>query len=405
MRKGISFYYDKNENIKDENRDLTIIEQVYAKEKRYKIKCNKCGFDSGEYYRKGIKYEEYTVSEYNLKDGQGCPCCCKFPQIVVCNINSIYTKEPWLITQFGMSEEFAKSHTPQSNEMVDVKCFNCGKKHTKKCSDLFKNRNMQCVCGDGYSKGHKFVYNLLTQLKVSFKDNYTPKWSCYFHKYKNKETHGEYDFIIEEMKLIIEFDGEFHREDNHMNGKSAEISKYEDNQKDFMAISNGYEIIRIDNVGSIRRNCENKLNNVFNLTDIDWNECERFSISSKVAEACNIWSENNGNITTVKIGEIIGADKGTVRRYLETGNDINLCNPPYNPKNEMKKCLNMGIEATKKAIEVYNENDEFMGVYESASYIDKNSLFLFGIHFDFRGISSVCNGKTKTHKGFKFKFA
>ena len=118
-----SFKLKIGDKIKDEGRDITIIDREYRETKYtngksinykwYKYRCNKCGWDEG-----------WIVEGSLLKQKQGCSCCRGFT--VVENINSIWTTDRWMC-DLGLSEEDAKTHTKCSRDKVFVVCPKCGK--------------------------------------------------------------------------------------------------------------------------------------------------------------------------------------------------------------------------------------------------------------------------------------
>ena len=74
------------------------------------------------------------------------------------------------------------------------------------------------------------------------------------------------DFIIEDIKVWIEFDGEFHYNDFYKDG-SYETLKYHDKLKDEYAKEHGWRLIRIryweyDNIENILDEILNKSNEV-----------------------------------------------------------------------------------------------------------------------------------------------
>lgn len=88
------------QTFKDENRDMTIIDECHItnsvgkKVIHYRYKCNLCGFDSGVHYKNGEYKNEFWLSKSSLIRGTGCGCCCNNPQIVVEGINDIPTTTP-----------------------------------------------------------------------------------------------------------------------------------------------------------------------------------------------------------------------------------------------------------------------------------------------------------------------
>lgn len=82
------FKYKIGARIKDDTRDLTVLDQKREKskdgctQKFYLLKCNLCGYT----------HWKRETGLYDLKSG--CPACCPTPRIVVKGINDIATTDP-----------------------------------------------------------------------------------------------------------------------------------------------------------------------------------------------------------------------------------------------------------------------------------------------------------------------
>lgn len=234
-----SFRVNIGDVINSNNRDLIIIDRKREKDKTgrwwkyYRYKCQKCGFECGEYYSTKDKqfYKEYWIEENHLLSReQGCSCCSN--QIVVEGINDIPTTAPWMIKYFQGGYDEAKKYHSQSNQKVNFKCPDCGKikNKTLPICELYKRNSISCsYCGDGLSYPEKFMFNILKQLNVDFETEKKFKWCKY--KFKNKMRQGRYDFYIPSMNLIIEMDGGWHYKDNSKSGQTKEESEFIDNEK------------------------------------------------------------------------------------------------------------------------------------------------------------------------------
>jgi very-short-patch-repair endonuclease len=267
---------------------------------------------------------------------------------------------------------------------------------------LYRTHSIGCACGDGVSYPNKFMYNLLTQLKVKFISEYTPVWV------KPKL----YDFYIPSLNLIIEMDGYFHSNYNNMNGQSKEESKSIDNQKDQLAKQHNIKMIRIDcdykssnRFDYIKENILNsELLEYFNLKYIDWIKIEKFTASNLVKEVCKI-KNDNPNIITREICELVGLKKCCVIKYLKQGTKLGWCY--YNPKDEQEKSnIKRGEflkQITSKKVEIFID-DKSLGIFESENELARKSECLFGIKLDSKNISATLHGKQRTHKGFTFQF-
>jgi len=359
--------------------------------KYYKYKCNRC------------RYNEGWIVEYDLLKGHGCSCCHGLTTVL--GINTIWDTARWMC-DLGVSEEDAKTHTHGSNNKVSVICPDCKLEKMVKICDLYTNHSISCKCGDGFSYGHKYIFSLLTQLKQDFIDNYTFDWCKFYNLYKEKEVSGEYDFILEDKNIIIEVDGGFHRTDNNRSGQTKEESIFLDNEKDKLALDNGYKVIRIiyndDNLNIKQNIILNKyLNILFDLSNIDWTKCEEFALSNRVKEACKL-KNNNLEMTTTEIGLILNISSDSVRNYLKKGNKLGWCY--YNAKEEqIRNSIKTGYKVTKK-IEVF-KNGESLGVFESIKCLIDKSKKILEVQLCRNGIREQIKNNTESYKGFTFNIS
>jgi len=404
-----NFKIEIGTTLKDEKRDITIIDRKHRKDKNerkrkyYKYKCNnkKCGFSCEEYYKNGEYKKEYWIEESSLIRGNGCACCCVPSQIVVPDINSIVANEEtyWMIPYFQGGWDKAKMYTPQSSLKLKFKCPDCGRVKNKplSISNIYTNHSIGCQCGDKISYPSKIVYNLLEQLNVDFKTEYSPEWI----------SPRLYDFYfkLNNEKFIIETDGGWHKQDNKMSGITKEESQRLDNYKDKLAQEHGIKVIRIDcefsELNFIKNNIlRSRVNDIFNLSNIDWLKCEEFALSNLCKKACEI-KRNNSKMTTTTIGEIMKLDKGTIRKYLIKGTKLGWCE--YDKDYEKRSSLNKGRIKKRKPVEIFKDGIS-LGIFPSCAELERQSEELFGVKLDYRNISSVCLDKVKTHKGFTFKY-
>ena len=278
------------------------------------------------------------------------------------------------------------------------KCCQCGwDKGEIRENDIKKNNKGSCPrCGDGNSYPNKFIYNLLEQLCIDFKTEYSPEWI------KPKR----YDFYIPSMKIIIEADGKFHKMDNYMSGQTREESEYIDCIKDIKAKEQGLSIVRIDcnksDMEYIKGNIlKSKLNNYFDFKNIDWLECHKYSSSSRVIEACNIWNDKEEWETTKTLCERMRISDITFSKFLKQGSLIGLCD--YNPEYEKIKGEIRGQKSQCKPVEIF-KNGVSLGKFESASDLERQSEELFGVKLNKQRIGYVARGMTPSYKNYTFKY-
>lgn len=404
------FKKEIDEHIKDDKRDLIITDREYrfkerkpdkkgrvytTKGKWYRYTCNKCGWTEG-----------WIIESALITQDVGCSCC--NGKTIVPEINSIYAKAPWMMK--WISEEDAKKYTCGNKIKVKVKCPDCGNIKTNAISDIYKNKSIGCNCGDGFSYGHKYVYSLLRQLNLAFEEEVAFNWCEFYNKYKKRLYKGKYDFVIEDKKIIIEVDGDFHRRNNSMSGQTKEESKFIDSEKDRLARENGYKVIRIFydslNVEIEKHIRSSELNEIFNLESVDTYFCEEFALNNnKIKDVCNYWNNKENWETTGTLAKEFNTNKNTIRKYLSKGTKLGWTN--YNPKEEAERIRIQNANTNKitriKTVEVFKDGNS-LGIFRSLSELSNVSEDVFGVRLQCGKISMVCNGKKPQYKGFTFKY-
>ena len=388
LRKTTSnFKSEIGQTFKDEKRDLIITDREHRKDKNgqnrkwYKYACNKCGWTEG------------LIEESHLLEGVGCACCSN--RKAVLGINTIWDTDRWMC-DLGVSEEDAKTHTHSSNDKITVICPDCGRVKPTKIviNNIYNKHSIGCTCGDNVSYSEKLIYSLLNQLKVNFITQYITKWS------NNKR----YDFYFNynNESYVIEVNGIQHYKESPR-GRKLQEEQSNDKYKKELAILNGikeenYIVIdcRKSELDFIKNNILNsRLNEIFDLSKIDWLKCEKFTLSNLVKQTCDIKKENP-DMTTTEISKTINISRDTVRNYLKKGTKLDWCY--YNPK----------IEKTKsdfKGKQVYIlKNGKCLGLFSSCSELSRRSRELFGVELDSKRISDVANNKIKLYRGFIFKY-
>lgn len=388
------FKYEIGESFKDDKRNITIIDRFKKErttlnkkiiDKMYVCKCNKCG-------------GSITINESNISS-QGCGIC--NGKIVVPGINSILDTHKWLVDDFGLDEDFAKTHTYGTRDKGLFVCKDCGNKKEVDTYSVVKGRSIGCSCGDGISYPEKFIMCLLKQLNIEFKTQLSKTELEWCDKYR-------YDFYIPEYNMIIETHGEQHYRDNSNFKVSLKEVQENDRIKKELALNNGIEnyIVldcRKSELEWIKNSIFNsKLIKYFDLSNIDWLRCEEFALKNIVKEVC-LLKKNNPNMTTGEIGNIIDISYDNARAYLKKGAKLGWCD--YNPKEELKKTwIKKGQVLNKgKEVEIFKDNKS-LGIFKSCADLSRQSEKLFGVKLDGSNISAVCNGKFKTHKGFTFRY-
>lgn len=388
---------------KDEKRDLVITDREYRKSRNhknadlkwYKYTCNKCGWTEGW-------IEESNLLGCYTRNGNGCSCCAG--SVAVLGINTIWDTDRWMC-DLGMSEGDSKKYTKSTGKKIEVTCPDCGKKKKMIISSINRRKSISCTCGDGNSYISKYILSVLTQLQTGFDTEVKYDWNKYINPLKNnKLSQASVDFVlyIEKREIPLEADGGWHRKDNKMSGQTKEHSEYIDKQRDDNCLKYlGEETIRISDEGDIRNNILNsKLNELFDLSKVNWEKCEEFALKNIVKEACE-YKGDNPNLSTRDIGLLIDKDMSTIHKWLKKGTKLGWCN--YDPKEEMRRISSGKTVWNKKKIEIFKEDVSF-GIFESMTELERQSEELFGVKLLRNGISRVCSEKRKQYKGFIFKY-
>lgn len=418
-KRKIYFKYKLGDRIIDDNKDITILARKITHEKQrkeyvksYKIKCNKCGFNSSYscYRVNGTYLKEYWLPE---RGKFSCPCCCNSTKIVQYGINSIYNTDEWMV-KFFVDKELPKKITSNSNIKRLVECPYCHTRKYKSPRDIYRDHSIGCVCSKGKSFYEKCFGNICQQLSeqfgYQFDSEITPDW-CVFPDYiTSQQRSGRYDFqpnIL--LNIYVELDGDFHRENNRLSGQSFLESQYIDKQKDELANKNGFLVIRIicDKKNTFKNNVIESMTPYFDLSKVNFEKAFEFAEGKIFEDICN--DKNNG-LTIKEISEKYGISTDTVRRKVKCGKKLGKCD--YDPKNENKKIFsktgkknknNLQPGNNKKQIEISFDKINWEK-YESMQELINISLEKFGHKFVASCISRVCHGTRDNYLGYYFRF-
>ncbi|MBS4840165.1 hypothetical protein [Clostridium sp.] len=383
--------YLVNDIIKNEKVNLQIIklDKDNRGQKYYKYRCLKCGNID-------------KIYEGQLKKGGNCNVCGTSPKKVQKETNSIWKTNPELIRYIVNKEDLYK-YSKGSRVKVLTKCPNCEQERkiaiTKLCT-----RNFSCTnCNDGISYGEKFMFYLLCELTAVFENRKIFEWSKKV-KYNIPKLCGTkiYDFYIPSLKCIIETNGEQHYKKTYRGNRTYEEEVENDKLKEKIAKENGigyYISINSSekNMNFIKNNImESKLNELFDLSNIDWLKCDNFARKSRIKEASEIWNSGNHNCT--EIGKIMKLDRHTIYSYLKKSSKLKWCN--YEEAKLNKKEINKSKKEWSKSIICL----ETGRIFNSANECERVSIEVFGVRLIHSMISLVCTGKRKQYKGYHFKF-
>ena len=355
-------YYFKCSNNKHKS-ELFLISRITQKNKYYNLSCKKCN-----------SFGQYLLDTYG-------------------NLDMWSDKND--MSPFEISK--------MSGKKVILVCENCGRDKSIVCNSFVNRKGIGCSCDDKQSYPNKFITSFLSKICSSFKTEKTFSWS------KGKR----YDHYIPSLNLIIEANGMQHYDGGFarmgVGGRTLEEEQENDKLKKELALRNGIKhYIELDcresEVEWIKNSVMNselpKLLN-FKEDDIDWIECGKFATKNLIKEVCNAWNmasyKNTNNLSSM-----FGLCRSTVIRYLNKGAILGWCE--YNPKEESLKSITRITKILSKQLEVFDMNDNSLGVFKSCNELERISESIFGTKLNASGISLVCTGKKKTYKGFKFKY-
>lgn len=369
---------------------ITIIDKEYRLEKSnnqnvkwYKYKCSKCGWNDG------------WITESRISSGGRCSCC--HGKTTVYGINSICDTDMYLVDEFGLDLEFAKTNSRGTNNKGLFTCMFCGYKRKVSPNYVIKNKKVPCSCGDSYSFGEKFMMSILNQLGVKY---ITELSKSIFKWCKNYR----YDFYIPERDLIIEIHGKQHYKEVGR-GRSLIDEELNDLSKSILAYENGIKkYIVIDAMKSelnwIKDSIiKSEFSDIYNISNINWEQALEYSCSNILKEVCTYWKNRSNNESTTDLMNVFHISRTTIIRYLKRGVELGWCE--YDPKEEYIKGTR--TKTNGKEVEIFKDGVS-LGIFESASELSRRSIELFGVKLDSKNISSVCLGKSSHHKKYTFKY-
>ena len=332
--KNGEFKIEIGQVFKDNKIDLVIIDREYRigedgiKRKFYNCCCNKCK-------------ESDWKEESSLLLGRGCPYCCYPPQKIKKGLNDISTKAPWMMEYITNKEECYKI-APCSNKKISMTCPHCRKEKHMAPGTLYRLGYLPCNCSDKIPYSEKFIYNIFQQLNIPYIWQLTRSHKQWCNAY-------QYDFYfkLNNEEYIIEAHGIQHYcDDKRFTRKTLREEQENDQCKYNLAIQNGiktenYIVLdcRKSELEWIKNSIFNsKLNGLFDLSNIDWLQCEEYALKNIIKEVREYWHKhkevNKENIKIVDMMKIFQLSDTTIRKYLKKGNILGWCN--YNSKEELR---------------------------------------------------------------------
>lgn len=359
--------------------------------KWYFFECNTCGWKNGK------------IEEYNLLSGKGCGCC--NGKKVIVGINDIGTTSPWMVDYFQNGYEEAKKYTFRSSKKLNFKCPDCNKIKNKKIPiyTLYVEHSIGCDCKDNKSYPEKFMASILNQLSLSYIWGYSPDW---LRGYNGSKNPAQFDFYIPTKSLIIEMDGGIGHGKYVLSNydKTIEETLEKDIWKDNKAYLYGISVIRINcdksTLQHLKFNIKNSLNNIFDLTNINWDKADADATKNILKEVCEYFKKENCAIKDLI--KIFDLSKSAITKYLHKGTALGWCS--YSGDIEIQKNINNLKERNSlrlsKPLSVYY-NGSLLKSYSSAKECVKNSEKDIGVPFLLTGVCKAAR-ENKLYKGHSF---
>nr|WP_283175744.1 zinc-ribbon domain-containing protein [Lysinibacillus sp. Bpr_S20] len=332
------------------------------------------------------------ISNRNKENGTNCPYCAENPKALK-GFNDIWTTNPELGFLL-LSPENGYKYTEGSSEKVDWRCSDCGEIIKNKDIYSIKRYGLSCPkCSDGIKYPEKFMMNLLKQLRINFEYDTTLSWS----------NSKRYDFYLDNLSCIIETHGGQHYEKGGfeaVGGRTLQEEQENDRYKKSLALKNDvihYIVIdcRNSELDWIKNSILNsKMNELFNLSKIDWEDIHSKSLGSFVKIACDLW--NSGMRNVIEIGERMKLSRTTIRKYLKQGAELNWCD--YNVNEVRRLASSLSGKNRSKAVVQLDLNNNYIEEWISATEASRK------LEVSNKPISSSCTGRCKSAYGFKWMY-
>lgn len=280
----------------------------------YLVECLYCGY-----------IHDKRQSSLDLK--RGCACCTN--RITVKGINNANHLYPH-IKQYLVNESDGDILTPyDAHNPIKTECPHCGYINNKSrmfmlCKEF---KCTQCMSG---SRGERVVSNMLKNGGYEYEPQFTIK--SYF-----------YDFYIPALNILLEVDGEQHRQEVKHFKTTLKEQREIDRKKEELAISLGYNFkrIEVDSYEDIKSIAEKLY-----FIDFDKNNLYDYLLDNQLMEFVELY--NNG-VPMNKIEKIIKKHKARVTYLANLASTLGLIeydkeDSKYRHSVRKVKCITTGEE-------------------------------------------------------------
>lgn len=317
---------------------------------------NKTIMDCSCEYNHSFKTKAYNL----IYNKNGCPVCSG--RQVNIGFNDMWTTNPKQ-AELLLDPEDGYKYSQCSEKKVWWKCPCCGEHLYKKISNV-NSRGLICnKCSDGISLPNRFMYNILSQLNISFETEYIIEGANY-----------RYDFYIPKHDLIIEMQGKQHYNGWNSNSIKKEVVQLNDkNKRDYALLLGIKNYVQIDaketTKNYLKESIESSdLSQLFDLSRIDWEACLLDSVKSFVSICADFY---NLGLSTQEISNKVSYSCSSVTTWLKTATELGLCN--WIPSK--------GFLEEEKPVICITTNKKYCSISEAARSTKLNP----------QNISSVCN--------------
>jgi len=323
------------------------------------------------------------LREDHIKKGVGCNVCVS--KKILKNLNSLWATHP-SIAQLLKDPEIGYEVSYGSHTQELFVCPICKYEKSYKICNIVKYKFIPCPkCSDGISYFNKIAFNLLEQLNLNFIPEHNPDWI--------KPKRYDFYFELNNKGYILEMDGKLgHGHYNFLSGQTAEESQVIDDYKDMKAKEHNIEIIRIDcdntyNIEFIKNNIlHSKLNELFDLSNINWLQCNIFACSNRILEASKYFNDGKNS---KEIAKIMKMSYGTIVRYLNISTEFGWCY--YNGRDVLVEHGKNSKYNIRSVVQLSLEG-VFINKWDSIREAEKE--------LNISNISWVCREKRKISGGF-----
>lgn len=316
-----------------------------------------------------------------------CPICSN-NQILI-GYNDLWTTHPEL-AELLLNPEDGYKYSFGSNVLVDWKCLTCGNITLDRSIVHTKNLGLPCPnCSDSFKMPEKIMYNTLKQLEISTISQKSFSWS------DNKI----YDFYFthNNLNIIIETHGKQHYEETRRKGaRTLKEEQANDQYKYKLAMENGidkYIVIdcRKSEFDFIKNNIiHSELAEIFDLSNVDWEEINYNSQKSINVEILRLWNEED--LCCREISAIVNLNEDAVSRILRNYHELGKCE--YDSFRGIKK---HGLKKTN-VIYQFTRDMELVDNWFGGKSIEEN------LGYRKQDIYRCCNGKIKTSRGYIWRY-